>query len=218
MKRFIDILIIGVALLAILALSGCAVESRPTPVPTPKTPIEEKIEAIAQERDAAIKTSADAREAAKKARAEADAARKIADEKDAEARHFEDLNGKLRNQEIAGRIAIWSWVLAGAGAIGLLVGVWLCLRFPGKTALSVAISGAAALGLGLLGVWIAPHWLLAVWGVAGLAVLAIAGGTLYLLHDHQRALRQVWDLPEGEILKDPRLVKLLKRARAIARP
>ncbi len=212
--RLSVVAMVGLCLLAIALAFMCSCGSVERVVPLPKTPMEEKVEAIAKERDEAVKTSADAKEAAKKARAEADAARKLADEKDKEAQHYEGLARTLRNQEIASRIAIWSWILAAAGAVGVLVGGWLCLRFPSKTSVTIAVTGAIALGLGLVGVWLAPHWITVAWAFAILVVLALAGGMAYLLHDHQTALRDVWDKTEDEIKKDPRLAKMLKKAKA----
>ena len=162
--------------------------------------------------ESAIKTSKDAQQAAQDARSEAAAAQDLAREKTALADRLDARAQALVIAETAQRIALASWWLFFVGLVVGLVGLFLCLRFPSKTSLCIAIFGAGSLILGLFGVWLAPHWIAAAWGV-GIAVLgALALGIIYIIHRFHGALHALWDKTQDEAKADPRLAKVLRVA------
>jgi hypothetical protein len=174
----------------VLFLSSCLGRTPETTGKTIEQVIAEKVEAEKQ-RDQAINTSADAKKAAAQARQDAAAAQAVADEKGLEAKRLDKIAKDLQTKEIAAGITRASWWLSGSGVVALAVGVFLFLRLGGKTAISIAVSGAAALGLGIVGLLIAPYWIAWAWGVAIVALLALIGGVVYLLHDYFGAAREV---------------------------
>ncbi len=176
-----------------LLLTGCGlVEVRePEAVATLRQEIQAATSARADaelQADAAIRTSAQAREAEARARQERDAAREIADEKDGEVRRLDRLANELRNQEIAAGIRRASWWSIAAGGLALVAGIALAIWLHAPYALRLAGSGAAVVVVGLVGRWIAPHWLWVAWVAGALAVLAalVVAARAYL--HQQRAL------------------------------
>jgi hypothetical protein len=143
-----------------------------------------------QERDAAIKTSQDAKAAAFEERQKRDAALELAGKYDSEAKRLDKVAKELKAQEIAGKISFYSWLTFGAGALAFGIGLFLLVRFGGKTALTLTISGASTAVLGLIGVWIAPWW--ATIALIG-AIILVSGlvlGLVYLLFKNHDALFQ----------------------------
>ena len=143
-----------------------------------------------QERDAAIKTSKDATAAAFEERQKRDAALELAGKYDFEAKRLDKVAKELKAQEIAGKISFYSWLTFGAGALAFGIGLFLLVRFGGKTALTLTISGAVGAVVGLIGVWIAPWW--ATIALIG-AIILVSGlvlGLVYLLFKNHDALFQ----------------------------
>ena len=181
-------------ILSIVMLCSCSFR---IPHPAPDKPIKTIEQVIAektaveQQRDQAITTSAQAKQAAAQARKDAESAKAYAEEKDQEAKRLDAIAKELRNQEIASGITRTSWWLAGSGIVALALGIFLVLRFGGKTALAIAIAGAGTFSLGLIGLLIAPHWIAWAWGIAIAVILSIIAGITYLLHDHFRAATEM---------------------------
>ena len=78
----------------------------------------------------------------------------------------------------------------GAGALAFGIGLFLLLRFGGKTALTLTISGASTAVLGLIGVWIAPWWATIALVGAIILVSGVVLGLAYLLIKNHDALFQ----------------------------
>ena len=179
-------------LLAILlTLAGCGPSIRIEPKPIDQQLHEAVADRVKAEHkaDEAIKTSADARAASLRAAADARAARAYADEKDKEVERLQVLARKLQEQEIAARITLASWWLAGVGLIVAAVGTFLFLRFQSKTAGVAALCGAGCVILGAVGLWTAPHWILVAWiGAAALAVGGVGFLLWLLLHREKSAV------------------------------
>lgn len=167
---------LAIAIVA-LCLTGCGlVEVRePEAVATLRQEVEAATSARAhaeRQADAAVKTSAEAREAAAKARQEAEAARALADEKDGQVRRLDRLADQLRNQEVAGGIRRASWWAIAAGGLALVAGIVLAVWLQAPFALRVAACGGAVIAVGLVGLWLAPHWLWVAWLAGGIAIAA----------------------------------------------
>ena len=193
-KQFLHPLVLFISSLFLLTLASCSFRI-PSPGPsTPKPSIEQVIAekaAIEQQRDQAITTSAQAKQAAAQARQEAQAAKSYADQKGQEAKRLDTIANDLRAQEISTGITRASWWLSGSGILAIAVGIFLFLRFGGKTAISIAISGAAALTLGIIGLCIAPHWILWAWIGAALLVVSVVAGAIFLLHQNAIAAKKI---------------------------
>lgn len=193
-KQFLHPLALIIGTLVIFALTSCSFR---LPHPAPDAPVKTIEQVIAektaveQQRDQAITTSAQAKQAAAQARKDAESAKAYAEEKDQEAKRLDAIAKELRNQEIAAGITRTSWWMAGSGIVALALGIFLVLRFGGKTALAITIAGAGAFGLGLIGLLIAPHWIAWAWGIAIAVILSIIAGITYLLHDHFRAATEM---------------------------
>lgn len=200
------------------ALVGCGDLIRVDPPNKDKAPpktLEESIQQTEEANaraDAAIKTSADAKSEAVKARQEAKAAYAVGDAATKRADGFEKEAKKIHEEEVATKIFVASWWTFAIGALTTLVGIFLCVRFPSKTSLAIAVSGAGVACLGLVGVWLAPHWMMVAWVSGAALLIGLAGGMAFLLHGHQTAVRDVWNMSEDDIRKNPRLVKLLGKA------
>jgi hypothetical protein len=164
--------------------------------------IKSEVESLTKERDDAkakqselIKTSKQALDAAAAAERRAQAADEVAREARAQAKGFRDDADRLRNQEIADKIRFWSWLTAITGAAVTIFGVLLMvfggspagaavMAVTGGRTAKVAITfGVCILGLGLFGLWAAPHWIWGAW-IAGACIAAtIAGVVLKVLRD-----------------------------------
>ena len=170
------------ALVLIMCLHGCGtgIPARPDVSKSVTEAVAARVEAE-HTADAAIKTSAEARDAANVARSEARAARDLADEKDGQVKRLEALAVDLQNAEIARRITLASWWLAGVGLIVAAVGSFLFLRFQSRTAGIAALCGIGCIGAGVLGMWLAPHWILVAWSFGAVLLTAAIGGLVWLL-------------------------------------
>ena len=189
-----------------LFLVGCSLVPQPSPVIADqiKAATAAKVEAE-HKADAAIKTSADARRAESSAREEARAALALAAEKTGEADRLGKEAVSLRNAEIADKITIYSWIMIGVGVITGAVGAFIGVRFQSKTGMVVALCGGIAVGTGIVGLFLAPHWLLVAWVFVGALIIGIIGLLVWLLLRHEAAgkvMAQQWDgyakaLPEN---------------------
>jgi hypothetical protein len=178
--------------MAVVAMSSCSLARQP--IETTKQSIEQVIAekaAAEQQRDQAITTSAQAKQAASLARKDAESAKAYAEEKDQEAKRLDKIASDLRTQEISAGITRASWWFSGSGILALAGGIFLFLRFGSKTGLTIAITGAAAFAIGIIGLLIAPHWIAYAWGGAIALLLALICGITYLLHEKFGALKEV---------------------------
>lgn len=139
--------------------------------------------------DAAIHTSADARKAESQAREEARAALALAAEKTGEADRLGKEAVRLRNSEVAEKITLYSWILIGVGLITGAVGAFIGVRFQSKTGLVVALCGGIVSGVGLVGLLVAPHWLLVAWVFVGVLIVGVIGLLVWLLLRHEAAAK-----------------------------
>ena len=193
-KQFLHPLVLFIGSIFLLTFASCSFRI-PSPEPSTQKPSIEQViaekAAIEQQRDQAITTSAQAKQAAAQARQEAQSAKSYADQKGQEAKRLDTIANDLRAQEISTGITRASWWLAGSGLLAIAVGIFLFLRFGGKTAISIAISGAAALTLGIIGLCIAPHWILWAWIGAALLVVSVVAGAIFLLHQNASAAKKI---------------------------
>lgn len=164
-----------------------------------------------QERDAAIKTSKDAVQAAFEERQKRDAALELAGKYDSEAKRLDKVAKELKRQEVASKISFYSWLTFGAGALAFGIGLFLFLKFGGKTALTLLISGASVAVLGLIGVWIAPWWAtIALVGAITLVSGVVLGLAYLLLKNHDalfQTVKKIQDIKEEK----PELKEYLRK-------
>jgi hypothetical protein len=192
--------------LGFMFLASCAIVPQPGAalVDQIKTATAAKAEAE-RTADSAIKTSADARKAESLAREEASAALALAAEKTGEADRLGREAVALRSGEISERITIYSWIMIGVGVITGVVGAFIGIRFQSKSGLTVALCGGIAVGAGIVGLFMAPHWLLVAWVFVVALIIGIIGLLVWLLLRHEAAgkvMASQWDgyakeLPEN---------------------
>lgn len=175
--------VILMVVLFISCLSGCGPSIRIDPKPIDQQLHEAVADRVEAENktDEAIKTSADARAASLRAAAEVRTMKRLLAEKEAEVVRLDEEAIRLQNAEIAHRIVIASWSLAGIGLLVAIVGAFLWLRFQSKTAGIAALCGVGCIGLGVVGLWLAPHWLLVAWSFGAVLLTAMVGGLVWLL-------------------------------------
>ena len=173
----------------ISCLSGCGPSIRIDPKPIDQQLHEAVADRVEAEHkaDEAIKTSADARAASLRAAAEVRTMKRLLAEKEAEVVRLDEEAIRLQNAEIAHRIVITSWSLAGIGVIVAIVGAFLWLRFQSRTAGVAALCGIGCIGAGVLGLWLAPHWLLVAWIFGASLLVAAVGGLVWLLLHRDRS-------------------------------
>jgi hypothetical protein len=195
------LIVSALAALAALGLTGCFGPRIELPPPS-KEDTKSRIELLTQEKEAAtqmaddlIKTSQQAKDEITKQRRDIAAAQELIAEKEGRIKSLTRLQEELRNQEIASEIRKISWYTVATGAALLVFGVLLMIfgnspagavimaATGGKTAIYAIAGGAVVLGLGLFGLWAAPHWIWGAW-IAGAAVAAaVAGVILKVLRD-----------------------------------
>jgi hypothetical protein len=190
-------------LLPLLLIAGC-LNIEPPRIEAPKypDPIRAEVDSLVKERDEArskqgelIKTSKQALDAAAVAEKRAQAADEVAREARSEAKTFREDADRLRNQEVADKIRFYSWLTVVTGAALVVFGVLLLVfgstpvgavitaTTGGGTAKVAIAGGVAVVGLGLFGLWVAPHWIWGAWIAGASVVVFVAGVVLKVLRD-----------------------------------
>lgn len=172
-----------------------------------------QIREISAARDIAVKNSTDARNVVESLIRDRDKLYAAAQGLDVEIKQAKKREEDLRKAETTAWLQMWGWIAFGAATVGAILFTVLIFATPTLAMLwkKLAVGFGVAAALALAVIWLAPYYIWIGASVVGIIVLVAVFYILKELNEHSWAVGEVWKQTEEDILKDPRLKKLIAR-------
>lgn len=172
-----------------------------------------QIREVSAARDAAVRNSTDARNVVESLSRDRDKLYAAAQSLDVEIKQAKKREQDLRKAETTAWLQMWGWIAFGAATVGAVLFTVLIFVTPALAMLwkKLAVGFGVAAALALAVIWLAPYYIWVGASVVGIIVIVAVFYILKELNEHSWGFGEVWKQTEEDILKDPRLKKMIAR-------
>jgi hypothetical protein len=172
-----------------------------------------QIREVSAARDVAVQNSTDARNLVESLSRDQNKLYAAAQGLDVEIKQAKKREQDLRKAETIAWLQMWGWIAFGAATVGTILFTVLIFVTPALAMLwkKLAIGFGVAAALALAAIWLAPYYIWIGASVVGIIVIIAVFYILKELNEHSWGFSEVWKQTEEDILKDPRLKKMIAR-------